>query len=125
MRVPPPPSAARTSSSSGLQNPKAVLAFLAALVALAVLAAGAAAPRVVEGLDLEAAAAVPLAAVAGFAALSLAAGARRRHEVTLGRAGGGRLARAARALAVVALLVALTAALAFGVFVLLVVLEGR
>ena len=108
-----------------MQNPKAVLAFLAALVALAVLAAGAAAPRVVEGLDLEAAAAVPLAAVAGFAALWLAAGARRRHEVTLGRAGGGRLARAARALAVVALLVALTAALAFAVFVLLVVLEGR
>jgi hypothetical protein len=106
-------------------NPRAVFAFVVALLALAALAAGAAAAYFLEEVELEGFVAVPAAIVLAFLALSLSRRARRVYDRTLGRAGGRVLARIAQALAVLALLAAVTAALAFGIFALLVFLEAR
>ncbi len=108
-----------------MRNARAVLALLAGLLALAVLAGGAAAARLVEEIGFEGALAVPVAALLALLALSLARRARYEYQRTLGRVGGRVLAAVARGLAVLALLLAVTAALALGVFVLLVVLQDR
>jgi hypothetical protein len=108
-----------------MRNPRAVLAFLFALLALTALAAGAAAAYFLEEVELEGFFAVPVAAVLAVVALSLARRARRVYDRTLGRAGGRVLARIAQALAALALIGSVTAGLAFGVFALLVFLEGR
>jgi hypothetical protein len=108
-----------------MRNVRAVFAFLVALLALGALAAGAAAAYFLEEVDLEAFVAVPVAVTLAFLALSLARRARRLYERTLGRAGGLALARVGQALAVLALIGAVTAALALGVFALLVLLEQR
>jgi hypothetical protein len=106
-------------------NPRAVFAFVVALLALAALAAGAAAAYFLEEVELEGFVAVPAAIVLALLALSLSRRARRVYDRTLGRAGGRVPARIAQALAVLALLAAVTAALAFGIFALLVFLEAR
>ena len=107
-----------------MRNARAVLALLAGLLALAVLA-GAAAARLLVEIGFEGALAVPVAALLALLALSLARRARDEYQRTLGRAGGRVLVAVARAVAVLALLLAVTAALALGVFVLLVVLQDR
>jgi hypothetical protein len=63
--------------------------------------------------------AVPAAFVLGIAALSLAKRARRRSERTIGRVGGARAGRWGRILGALGVYVALTAALAVGVYELL------
>jgi hypothetical protein len=108
-----------------MRNQRAVFAFVVALLALAALGAGAAAAYFLEEVELEAFAAVPAAIVLAFLALSLARRARRVYDRTLGRAGGRVLVRAAQVLAALALIAAVTAGLAFGVFALLVFLEAR
>jgi hypothetical protein len=108
-----------------MRNPRAVFAFLVALLAAAALAAGAAAAYYLEDVELEGFAAVPVAVVLAFLALSLSRGARRIYERSLGRARGRILARSAQVLAALVLIASLTAALAFGVFALLVYLETR
>ena len=108
-----------------MRNPRAILAFLVGLSALGALAVGAAATRFLEGIDFEAAALIPVAALLGLAALAFARGARFEYQRTLGRAGGHALAALGRVLGALALLFALTAALALAVFALLVVLEQR
>lgn len=68
---------------------------------------------------LDAAFAIVPAVVFGVWALMLARGARLRVERTLGRASGLRLAGIARALGLLGIYLALTAALALGVFAVL------
>jgi hypothetical protein len=101
-------------------NPKAVLAFLVGLLALAVLVGGAAVAHFREEVDLyRAIAAVPLGGLLALVALSLARRARFEHQRTLGRSGGRVLAALGRFLGAVALLAAITAALALVVFAVL------
>ena len=99
---------------------KAAWALITALIALAVLVGAAAAARLMSQVGLlEAVPAVPLALVLALASVSLARRARFDHQRTLGRTGGARLAVVARGLGTLALIVALTAALALAVFAVL------
>jgi hypothetical protein len=103
-----------------MRNGKAIGAFLCAFLAVALLVAGAAVPRFVEDVDpLRALVVVPPAAILALAAIALARRARFEFQRTLGRVGGNSLAGAARILSVAALLVAVTATLAVGVFAVL------
>ncbi|MEO8289771.1 MAG: hypothetical protein ABI649_02095 [Gaiellaceae bacterium] len=103
-----------------MRNPRAVWAFVTAVLALAVLVGGAVAARMSARVGLyEAIPAVPLGLVLAFASISLARRARFEHQRSLGRRGGGGLAAAARLLGGIALLVSATAALALGVFAVL------
>ena len=61
-------------------------------------------------------AAIPVAAVLGFAALAFARGARRRVELTLGRARGAGTARLGRALGLLGIYLACTGLLTVGVY---------
>ncbi|HEY5057403.1 MAG TPA: hypothetical protein VII51_00170 [Gaiellaceae bacterium] len=73
---------------------------------------------------LDAAYAIPVAAVCGTAALLLVRGARGRIRATLERAGGRGRARAGLILGVAAICVALSAAVAVGFYEVLLRLEG-
>ncbi len=108
-----------------MRNPRAGFALVVALLAVAALAAGAAAAYFLEEVELEGFFAVPVALVLALLALSLSRRARHVYERTLGRAGGRVLARIAQAVALLALIAAVTAGLAFGVFALLVYFEAR
>jgi hypothetical protein len=101
-------------------NPRAVWAFLVSLLALGVLVGGAVVAHLREEVGLyEAIAAVPLGGLLGLVALSLARRARFEHQRTLGRAGGRVLAALGRFLGGIAVLAAITAALALVVFAVL------
>jgi hypothetical protein len=90
------------------------------LAALAALPAGVVLAQRIEGVRLlDAAFSVPVAAVLGIVALGLGGNARREVQLTLGRVGGDRLAQTGRLLGGLALYLALTAALALGVYGLL------
>ena len=65
---------------------------------------------------IDAAYAIPVAAVLGLLAVALSIGARRRFEWTLGSAGGARLARVGRVLGVLAVCGAVAAGIAIGFF---------
>jgi hypothetical protein len=102
------------------RNPKAGWAFVAALAALAVLAGGLLAAHFSGDVGLyEAIPAVPIGLALGFLALRLARHARFEHQRSLGRAGGAGLAATARVLGGFAFLLAITGALALGVFAVL------
>jgi hypothetical protein len=102
------------------RNPKAVWAFLLALAALAVLAGGLAAAHYSGDVGLyQAIPAVPVGFVLAFLSVRLARRARLDYDRSLGRAGGRGLAASARILGGLALLVAITGALALGVFAVL------
>jgi hypothetical protein len=103
-----------------LSNPKAVWALLTAVLALAVLLGAAAAARLSNQVGLvEAVPAVPVGLLLAVLALSLGRRAQFEHQRTLGRSGGAGLATAARGLGMLALIVAVTAALALAVFAVL------
>jgi hypothetical protein len=103
-----------------VRNPRAVWAFLAAVLALAVLIGGGAAARLSERVGLyEAIPAVPVGLVLALVSMSLARRAQLDHQRSLGRMGGAGLASTARVLGGIALLVSITAALALGVFAVL------
>ena len=77
------------------------------------------------GLDLvDAAWAIPVAAVCGIAALLFARGARGRIQRTLERAGGAGRARLGRILGIAGICIALSATIAVGLYELLVRLEN-
>jgi hypothetical protein len=104
-----------------VRNPRAFWAFLTALISLAVLAGVAIAARIaseVVGLR-EALPAVPVALVLAILAVSLGRRARFVHQRSLGRAGNPVFIAFARGLAGIALIVAVTAALALVVFAVL------
>jgi hypothetical protein len=104
-----------------VRNARAVWAFLTALLALAVLVGGAAAAAGREEIGLyEAIGTVPAGGLLALLSLSLARRARWEHQRTLGRAGGAGLAATARFVGAIALLAAVTAALALAVFAVLV-----
>jgi hypothetical protein len=106
-------------------NGKAVLALVCALLALGVFAGAALAARHYDEIRLvDAVVAVPVALVLALVSVLLGRRARREHERTLGRSGSRGFIALARFLGTLALLLALTAALALGVFaVLVLVLE--
>lgn len=108
-----------------MRNPKAIGALFFGVLALGFLAAGAAVPRFVNEIEpLEALVVVPAAVVSALISIGLARRARFAFQRSLGRVGGDGIAVAARFLAVAALLVSLTAALAAGVFAVLALVLG-
>ena len=108
-----------------MRNPKAVVAFLFGVLAVAFLAAGGALPRFRNEIEpLEALVVVPAAFVSALIAIALARRARFDFQRTLGRVGGDGLATTARFLGVVAVLISLTAGLAAGVYAVLVLVQG-
>lgn len=101
-------------------NPKAAWALITAVLALGVLAGAAAAARLMSQVGLiEAVPAVPLALVLALVSVSLARRVRFDQQRALGRVPGAGLAGVARGLGTLALIVALTAALALAVFAVL------
>jgi hypothetical protein len=106
-----------TSSSSAARraNPRAGWSLLCGILAVAAIPAGILLARELKQVTLvDASGSVAVAALLGWAAIVQARRARERVQITLGRAGGERAARAGRALGVVAVLLAATAGLALG-----------
>jgi hypothetical protein len=102
------------------RNPKAVWALLLALAALAVLGGVLAAAHYTSYVDLyRGIAAIPIGFVLAFFSIRLARRARLEYDRSLGRIGGRSVATAARVLGGFALLLAITGALAVGVFAVL------
>lgn len=115
--------ASRTRSSSR-SNHRASLAVLAALCGLLAVPAGVVVARQSPGVSLvDAAWAIPIAAVCSVAALLFARGARGRIQQRLERVGGAGRVRASRWIAVAGISVTLSAAIAIGFFELLLRLE--
>ena len=108
-----------------MRNAKALWAFVTALLALGVLAGAAVAARHYDEIRLvDAVVAVPLALVLALVSVVLGRRARQQHQRTLGRSGSRGFIALARFLGTLALLLAITAALALAVFaVLVLVLE--
>jgi hypothetical protein len=107
-----------------VRNGKAFGAVFVGLLALAVLAFAVAAAVVLDRIELvQAAPALPVCAVLAVVALGLGGQARIAHQRSLGRIGGAAVARFGRFLGGLALLLDLTAALAVGVYAVLVVFE--
>jgi len=107
------------------RNPKAIWSVLVALLALGVLAGGALTTGILASVRWqEGIVAIPVGALLGVIALRLGRLARWEHQRTLGRVGGAVTAGVGRTLAAIALLVALTAALAFAVFAVLLLALG-
>jgi hypothetical protein len=105
-------------------NHRASLAVLFGLVAVAAVPAGIVVSGRLAGLDLvDAAWAVPVAAVAGIIALLFVRGARGRIVRTLERAGGAGRARLGRILGIAGICFALSGGIAVGFYELLVRLE--
>ncbi len=106
-------------------NRKAVWGLVTALLALTVFGAAVGAARYYDEIRLvDALVAVPLALVLALASVLLGRRARAEHQRTLGRSGSRGFIAFARFLGTVALLLAVTAALALAVFaVLVLVLE--
>ena len=101
-------------------NSKAAWALITALLALAALVGAAAAARLMSQVGLiEAIPAVPLALVLALVSVSLARRVRFDQQRALARMPGAGLAAVARGLGTLALIVALTAALALAVFAVL------
>jgi hypothetical protein len=108
-----------------VRNPKAIIAFLFSLLGIAFVVAGVLLPRLRDDIEpLEALVVVPAAFASALIAIALARRARFDFQRTLGRAGGDGLAKAARVLGVLVLLVSLTAGLAAGVYAVLVLVQG-
>jgi len=94
-------------------------------VAVAAVPVGVVLSGRLAGLDLvDAAWAIPVAAVCGIAALLFARGARGRIQRTLERAGGAGRARLGRILGIAGICIALSATIAVGLYELLVRLEN-
>jgi steroid 5-alpha reductase family enzyme len=106
-------------------NHRASLAVLLGLVAVLAVPAGVIVARQTAGISLlDAAWAIPVAAVCGLAALLFGRGARGRIRWTLERAGGAGRVRLGRLLAVAGICFALSASIAVGFYELLLRLEN-
>lgn len=101
-------------------NRRAWASLVLGALSVAALPAAIAVAQYLEQIDLlHAAAGIPVAALAGLLAILLGRRARRIAWITLGRAGGARVAFAGRLLGGLGLYLATTAALAFGFYGLL------
>jgi hypothetical protein len=99
------------------RNARAWAALVAGLAAAAALPASIAISQELRVWKLLVAfAAIPVAAMLGFAAIAFARGARRRIELTLGRARGAGAARLGRALGLLGIYLACTGLLTLGVY---------
>ena len=99
------------------RNARAWVALVVGLAAAAALPASIAISQELRTWKLLVAfAAIPVAAVLGFAAIAFARGARRRVELTLGRARGAGAARLGRALGFVGIYLACTGVLTLAVY---------
>jgi hypothetical protein len=99
------------------RNARAWAALVAGLVAAAALPASIAISQELRAWKLLVAfAAIPVAAVLGFAAIAFARGARGRIELTLGRARGAGAARLGRALGLLGIYLACTGLLTLAVY---------
>ena len=108
-----------------MRNVSSMLALFLALLSLGVFGGAAYVAREYAEVSwLQAALAVPVAALLAFFALSLASRGRALHQRTLGRAGGAGVARLARGLGLLTLLIAASATIALAVFAVLVRTEG-
>jgi choline-glycine betaine transporter len=108
-----------------MRNPKAIWSVVLGVLALAVLFGGGAAAGMLESVHWqEAIAAIPVGAILAVLALRFGRLARWDHQRTLGRAGGRTLAATGRGLGALALLIAVTAGLAFVVFAVLLLVLG-
>jgi hypothetical protein len=113
------------ASPTRSSNHRASLAVLLGAAGVLAVPAAVALAREATGVHLlDAAWAIPPAAVCGTAALLFVRGARGRIRATLERAGGRGRARAGVILGVAAISVALSAAIAVGFYELLLRLEG-
>jgi len=102
------------------RNRAAIWALVTALAALGILVAGVLAAHWSGRVGLyEALPAVPIGLILGFVSLRLARKARYEHQRSLGRSGGAALAAVARTIGGFAFLLAITGALALGVFAVL------
>jgi hypothetical protein len=102
-------------------NTKALWAFVTGLLGLGVFLAAAAAARYQDEIRLvDAVVAVPVALVLGLVSVVLGRRAKVEHVRTLGRSGSRGFVWLARFLGAVALVLAITAALALAVFAVLV-----
>lgn len=109
--------AARTGSN---RNARAWFALLFGLVAAAALPGSIAVSQTLRPWKLLASfSAIPVAALAGIVAILLSRGARRKIELTLGRARGAGPARVGRQLGILGLYLAVTGLLTLGVYFLL------
>jgi hypothetical protein len=105
-----------------VRNGRAVAAVLVGLLALAVLALGVAGSVVYDRITLvQAIPSLPVSAVLAVVALGLGGQARAAHQRSLGRSGGAAAAHFGRFVGGLALILDLTAALAVGVYAVLVV----
>ncbi len=112
------------TSSNRPGNPRASVAVLVAIVALLVVPAAVAAARLRSGLHLiDTVYAIPFGFLLGLCALGFARGARGKIEWTAGRARGRRRIAFARIFGLLAVCLAITAAIAVGVYELLLRLE--
>jgi hypothetical protein len=110
-----------TRSSNRAPNARARLSLLFGVVATAALPVGVVLARETERLELlDAGWALPVAAVAGLAAVSLARSARRRIERTIGRAGGSAAARSGRFLGALGLATAASGGIALALYAYLI-----
>lgn len=107
-----------------LSNHRASLAVLAGVVAAVAVPGAIALARQTAGISLlDAAWAIPIAALGGVAALLFVRGARGRIRSTLERAGGFGRIRTARVLAIAGICFALSGSIAIGVYEVLLRLE--
>jgi hypothetical protein len=108
---------ALTRSSSPELNLRAWAAVLVGLFSIAAVPAAILVAMRSESIELlDAAAAIPLALIAGVAAIVLGTRAARRSGFTLGRVGGATTGRVGRWLGIVGLYLGLTAGLAVGFY---------
>jgi hypothetical protein len=111
-------------TQSRRSNPRAWLALLLGLVSVAVIPVAIELTRKVPGaVLLDAVWAIPVAALAGAAALMFERGARGVVARTLEQAGGSRRLRTARILALAGISVTLSSSIAVGLYELLLRLE--
>jgi hypothetical protein len=107
-------------------NGRAVAAVIVGLLAVATMPVAILVTRYSDSYDLlHSAFAIPVAVVLGAVAIGLARGALRHDDMRLGRAGGRRAARVARALGVLGIAVAATCLVAVAVYGLLTYLGER
>ena len=110
-----------TRSSKRAPNARARLSLLSGVVSAAALPVGIALARELGRLELlDAAFAIPVAALFGLVAILLARSARRRIERTIARVGGERSARFGRALGVLGVCAAASGTIAVAVYEVLI-----